>query len=444
MAESGPPQYHAVYLVPFWDDFVYEDDDDDDDDDHWGHQGYCLVGPFGVYEARADADRQAKAVSRHVLAVLSGTDGIDSSWALSHALPADCVAHVRSFGEEADFVLRALDRAFHAKLRACAARMLEPKRAKYLETIRKRAKSFKTLRGGSKTAANRNAQKFFRQALHKSGLSDDDPASVPERLEAWFVSLSGRDLARFLGHDKVFQCAKSKWSARCHQITQRGGELHFCGSPKPLISVDVQSIDAPSGAGATLYAMVGRRERCSQSDYFDGELDDDIRCGVLGLAWEPGDVSTALVRHVVELLEDWEICKDDTQQSLWKTVGDEDFGFYEEPVDSSVLFADAPLPRACAFREAMRIHDDSGAFEGFQTRDAGTVAMPAAPVDTERGDAPYDTDYQYFIHATRLDGAGLPVARGFVVTEQDHQTCTDNLIVWPEAVPFHRATPAPA
>ena len=35
MAESGPPQYHAVYLVPFWDDFVYEDDDDDDDDDHW-------------------------------------------------------------------------------------------------------------------------------------------------------------------------------------------------------------------------------------------------------------------------------------------------------------------------------------------------------------------------------------------------------------------------
>ena len=114
--------------------------------------------------------------------------------------------------------------------------------------------------------------------------------------------------------------------------------------------------------------------------------------------------------------------------------------FYEEPVDASVLFTDAPLPRARAFREAMRIHDDSGAFEGLQTRDAGTVAMPAAPVHAERGDAPE----QYFIHATRLDGAGSPVARGFLMTEQDYQTCTDSVIVWPEAVPFHRATPAPA
>ena len=435
MAESGPPQYHAVYLVPHWDHFDIEDDDDEDVDD-WGHRGYFLVGPFGVYEARADADRQAKAVSRHVLAVLSGTDGLDSSWALSGALPADCVAHVRSFGAEADFALRKLDRAFHAKLRACAATMLEAKRAEYLENSRKHSKSFKS---GSKTAAGRRARGFFQHALRKAGLSDDDPAAAPQRLEAWLRSRSGRDLARFLGHDKVFECKDKRYSTRGFDITPRGDDW----SRSRLMEVRIQSIDAPTGAGATLYAMVGRHETCSAGDYILGE-GDDLRCRVLGLAWEPGDVSTTLMRSVRGLLMDWEIRKDDTQQSLWKTAGDEDFFFYEEPVDSSVLFADAPLPRARAFREAMRIHDDSGVFEGLQTRDAGTVAMPAAPVDTERGDAPYDTDDQYFIHATRLDGAGLPVARGFLVTEQDYQTCTDNLIMWPEAVPFHRATPAPA
>ena len=106
-------------------------------------------------------------------------------------------------------------------------------------------------------------------------------------------------------------------------------------------------------------------------------------------------------------------------------------------MDSSVLFADAPLPRARAFREAMRIHDDSGKFEGLQTRDAGTVAMPAAPVHAERGDAPE----QYFIHATRLDGASSPVARAYLRFADSVETYNDNFIVWPEAVPFHRATP---
>ena len=68
------------------------------------------------------------------------------------------------------------------------------------------------------------------------------------------------------------------------------------------------------------------------------------------------------------------------------------------------------------------------------------VSELGAEFHAERGDAPE----QYFIHATRLDGAGSPVARGFLMTEQDYQTCTDSVIVWPEAVPFHRATPAPA
>ena len=85
----------------------------------------------------------------------------------------------------------------------------------------------------------------------------------------------------------------------------------------------------------------------------------------------------------------------------------------------------------------MRIHDDSGKFEGLQTRDAGTVAMPAAPVHAESGDAPE----QYFIHATRLDGAGSPVARAYLRFADSVDTYNDNFIVWPEAVPFHRATP---
>ena len=131
-----------------------------------------------------------------------------------------------------------------------------------------------------------------------------------------------------------------------------------------------------------------------------------------------------------------------TQQSRWpaRDHGLYDFeqvAFYEEPVDSSVLFADAPLPRARAFREAMRIHDDSGKFEGLQTRDAGTVAMPAAPVHAESGDAPE----QYFIHATRLDEASSPVARAYLRFADSVETYNDNFIVWPEAVPFHRATP---
>ena len=169
MDDSGSEsQYYAVYVVPHWDRFEVDDEEDDDDEedvDDWGHRGYFLVGPFGVYEARADAHRFAKDVASHVAAVLNGSDGLDSSWALSRALPTDCVAHVRSFGSEADFVLRNLDRAFHAKLRGVMTRMLEAKRAEYLEKLLKHAKSYPS---GSRTAAGRRAQGFFRMELRKN------------------------------------------------------------------------------------------------------------------------------------------------------------------------------------------------------------------------------------------------------------------------------------
>ena len=61
MDDSGSEsQYYAVYVVPHWDRLEVDDEEDDDDEedvDDWGHRGYFLVGPFGVYEAGADADR---------------------------------------------------------------------------------------------------------------------------------------------------------------------------------------------------------------------------------------------------------------------------------------------------------------------------------------------------------------------------------------------------
>ena len=70
MDDSGSEsQYYAVYVVPHWDRLEVDDEEDDDDEedvDDWGHRGYFLVGPFGVYEARADADRFAKDVGSHV------------------------------------------------------------------------------------------------------------------------------------------------------------------------------------------------------------------------------------------------------------------------------------------------------------------------------------------------------------------------------------------
>ena len=151
---------------------------------------------------------------------------------------------------------------------------------------------------------------------------------------------------------------------------------------------------------------------------------------------------------VRRLVRNWDNFSIATQQSRWPACdpardvdgpyGQPELAFYEEPVDSSVLFADAPFPRARAFREAMRIHDDSGAVEGLQTRDAGTVAMPATPIHAERGD---DAPYDYFIHATRLDEAASPVARGYLASDTFlAEMSFDNFLVWPEAVPFHRAT----
>lgn len=77
---------------------------------------------------------------------------------------------------------------------------------------------------------------------------------------------------------------------------------------------------------------------------------------------------------------------------------------------------------------------ETGFFAGFRTRDGDTVGMPFEIEDAES---------LSFIHASRLDGAGEPIARGYVKLKgPDFSDVVYDFIMWPEAVPFYPAKPS--
>ena len=494
MAEPPGPRYYAVYAVPYWDDFddefeknmPWEDEEDQGEEgvDDWGHRGYFMVGPFGVYESQRDANRRAKEVSQDIMTVFSGSDGLDSSWALRRALPADCVACVRSYGmEAADLALHELDPAFHAKLRGVMTRMVEAKRAEYLDAISKHSKPLATKK--SSRGRRGAAHAFFRDGLRRAGLPDDDPAARPHLLEAWVRNQApGRSLARFLGHDTAFKLEK-EYEPAIPELSC-SFEIYRCGkepddSPT-LVEIEVQSIPAPApptSKTGTIYAMVGRHEQDANGECA-ARYDNDLwRQWVHGLAWEPDVVSGMLVNSVRKYIEEYDLYdlrdahRDLVEQtSRWPARdraehGNDYFPFYEEPVAASVLFAEGPFPRARVLRSALRIHEfgrllqkpsnpDHGfdLFAGFRTRDGASIAMPPKPVRADhattrhraaRRDCALPPHGPFFVHASRLDDAGMPIARGFVKSEDfSWGHWLDTYLMWPEAVPFHPATPESA
>lgn len=400
--DSVGPRYYAVFVGPRWKEGV----------------AYSPL-PCGVWERELDAVREMEAASAAVLRIFRGTDWPDSSWALSHALPVECLTAVRAYcGSEADSKLRALSPALHRRLRTVAESMLEHQRERYLDIL-SRLSTPQLLK-----ALHRLADTGHRFSVDEH--DDFDVEKYKDWLEYWLVHRLGHpsQTARVIGHDKRF----------VRKLSPRGSLASLLYSPsssrsrRAILDFTVQAVPAPLVdpglvPEAPLYLICGR---LSSYDFDGGELSDDIpddwRIKVHGIARKPdldAAVTEALISHARQYDEDFcgggrvTVRKGPLSQSL-DELSEEDAVFFEDPVDSDLIFGEGRVPLV---RESKGLKLEEVVLERM-----GSVG------------APHNTPF--FVHAARRDAEGTPVAQGYLYHHSDSDTF-EAFLAWAEPVAFH-------
>ena len=405
--DSVGPGYYAVFVRPRWKEGV----------------AYSSL-PCGVWERELDAVREMEAASAAVLRIFRGTDWPDSSWALSHALPVECLTTVRTYcGSEADSKLRALNPALHRRLRTVAESMLEHQRERYLENLSRLS-----------TPHLLKALHRLADTGHRFSVDEHDDFDVEKYkgwLEYWLVHRLGHpsQTARVIGHDKRFKRELTilgipRASLLYSASSSRGLRTRI--SRRAILDFTVQAVPAPlEDPGlvpeAPLYLICGRLSCCG----FDGGEYSEYhphasRIKVHGVARKPdldAAVTEALVSHAWQYEEGCDgrvtVRKGPLSQSL-DGLSEEDTVFFEDPVDSDLIFGEGRVPLV---RES----------KGLKLEKAVRDRMCSV-------DAPHDTPF--FVHAARRDAEGAPVAQGYLYHHSDSDTF-EAFLAWAEPVAFH-------
>ena len=397
-------RYYAVFARPRWKKGV----------------AYSLL-PCGAWEREFDAVREMKAASAAALRIFRGTDWPDSSWALSHALPVECLTTVRTYcGSEADSKLRALNPALHRRLRTVAESMLEHQRERYLENLSRLS-----------TPHLLKALHRLADTGHRFSVDEHDDFDVEKYkgwLEYWLVHRLGHpsQTARVIGHDKRFKRELTRHSFSLLYSPSTSGRPRTRIPRRAILDFTVQAVPAPlEDPGlvpeAPLYLICGRLSCCG----FDGGEYSDYHPDVWsikvhGIARKPdldAAVTEALVSHAWQYEEGCDgrvtVRKGPLSQSL-DGLSEEDTVFFEDPVDSDLIFGEGRVPLV---RESKGLKLEKAVLE--RMRSVG---------------APQDTPF--FVHAARRDAEGTPVAQGYLYHHSDSDTF-EAFLAWAEPVAFH-------